>query len=315
MHPGTYAGKIRAGELGEKMRILFLVVGFLALCAGQTSAHEIYLKPQCKQGVCYHPLLRGFEPPLITKSGVLRRYESALVERKCKPDEVMDEAECRLKRPALDEFKDFVRAYTLCSTSSPVVFMPNTSEPNRKGSFIAYPLEMSDRVYGFQGAAYAEYFTVCHNWQPADQDNTYFNTLRALNYKPLDIPEPQKQFASEAELLAWVDRGGLTSRPSPSLTALQGKWYADNQSVCKGSPGETEGLLTFRGKEFIGMENGCDIRSAKVRGQVLMLDLSCAGEGMTSREIELFEFPNDRQMKRTVADGRKRYTFTYTRCP
>src|SRR4029078_5412427 len=100
-----------------------------------------------------------------------------------------------------------------------------------------------------------------------------------------------------------------------SLQGPDGKWYADNQKVCKGNPGETEGLLTFRRGHFIGLENDCTIRDSKVRGRSILVKMICEGEGMRELSSEILEVLNERQVMRTVWNQGKRYSFEITRCP
>jgi hypothetical protein len=106
--------------------------------------------------------------------------------------------------------------------------------------------------------------------------------------------------------------GKLTELPSerlstaPSLESLLGRWYTDNANVCKGTVGNTEGLLTFSGKRFTGYENECLINKARVEGQTLKIQMTCSGEGEESQETEWFEFVNEKQAKRSVVDGKRR---------
>jgi hypothetical protein len=106
-----------------------------------------------------------------------------------------------------------------------------------------------------------------------------------------------------------------TQAPTPSIQALQGKWYLDDQKVCKGRPNETEGLLTFRGMNFQGYENDCKIQSAKPNGRFLALRMMCAGEGMVERVSENIELVDDRTIRRSFKDGSKTYSSLHRRCP
>jgi hypothetical protein len=105
------------------------------------------------------------------------------------------------------------------------------------------------------------------------------------------------------------------SSTAPSLESLLGRWYTDNANVCKGTVGDTEGLLTFSGKRFTGYENECLINKASVEGQMLKIQMTCSGEGEDSRETEWFEFVNEKQAKRSVVNGKRRQTFIINRCP
>jgi hypothetical protein len=131
--------------------------------------------------------------------------------------------------------------------------------------------------------------------------------------KPLSNVSPQKRFSSEAEDPAFAGRAAAIV--SPSVKALEGKWYSDNAKVCGGMPGETEGLLTFENGRFIGYENNCKIHRSKTNGRFLAILMICDGEGMQSRDSEIVEFLNDRQIKRHTSGGGKRYSFIHTRCP
>ncbi|GIQ77102.1 hypothetical protein BraRD5C2_55500 [Bradyrhizobium sp. RD5-C2] len=102
---------------------------------------------------------------------------------------------------------------------------------------------------------------------------------------------------------------------TPSIKALEGKWYSDSQSVCKGRAGETEGLLTFQETRFIGYENDCKIVNAKVTGRLIALQMVCSAEGMQTRTSEVIEFLGDRKIRRAVRDNGKTYSFVHSRCP
>jgi hypothetical protein len=103
--------------------------------------------------------------------------------------------------------------------------------------------------------------------------------------------------------------------PSPSVQALEGKWYLDNQGVCRGRPGETEGLLSFRGMNFLGYESNCRIQAAKPNGRLLALRMVCSSEGMQERSSETVEFIDDRTIRRSSRDGAKTYSSIHRRCP
>jgi hypothetical protein len=96
--------------------------------------------------------------------------------------------------------------------------------------------------------------------------------------------------------------------------AWVGKWYTGRSSVCKGVPGETEGLITYTTSKAEGLETACDIKKITRRGNGVEIDLACAGEGQEWRETEYLEVVQGR-LKRTVLVERKRQTFTYSRCP
>jgi hypothetical protein len=116
-----------------------------------------------------------------------------------------------------------------------------------------------------------------------------------------------------------IKSGGASSSaprsPLPSVQALEGNWYLDSQSVCKGAAGETEGLLTFRGGHFVGYENDCKIEGSKADGRFLALRMICGGEGMQSRASELIEFLGEQKIRRSVQDRGRTYSSIHNRCP
>jgi len=85
--------------------------------------------------------------------------------------------------------------------------------------------------------------------------------------------------------------------------------------VCKGTVGNTEGLISFSGRRFTGYENECLISKAGVEGHLLKIQMTCSGEGEESRETEWFEVVNEKQANRSVVDGKRRQTFLINRCP
>jgi hypothetical protein len=297
------------------MRLVIVLLTLLSTCVGSADAHQTLLDASCKQGTCYHTLLRNFEAPLILKNGMLRRYESSFVARRCKADEAMDNADCRVKRPALDEFKSFTRSYALCSLSNPTIVSMFLGAPDAKPSYVASFLDVAGNIPAYQEAWTLEYLVVCHDWEPHVFDDQFARTIAALGYRPSKTVTDTKQFASESDVLAFLNQEVAGNPFSPSLHALEGKWFLDDARICKGNPGEAEGLLTFKGSKFIGYESECAIGSSRVSGRILQLQMRCSGEGMVSRETEQIEFLSDRQIRRTVADGKKRYSSVHTRCP
>lgn len=127
--------------------------------------------------------------------------------------------------------------------------------------------------------------------------------------------ERQWQRCTSSSLKPEPDTTPSTRPPTPSIQALQGKWYLDDQKVCTGRPNETEGLLTFRGMSFLGYESNCRIQSAKPIGRFLALRMMCASEGMQERASENIEFVDDRTIRRSLKDGPKTYTSVHRRCP
>jgi hypothetical protein len=289
--------------------IIFLLL--LLACPSQIVAHEALLTAYCRQGICLHTLVKNIEPIQIRKNGILRRYESSFVERKCKVNEGMDDAECWKVHPALDAFKNFSRSYAFCSLSNPATFSALANSPN---AYVGTFLNVAGTVPQYQVAATLEYLVVCHGWEPLKFDDEFAKNAAALGYKPIASVSSQVKLESESDILSFLDNGSKGDPPSPSLQNLEGKWYSGGAEVCKGSPGETEGLLTFNGTHLVGLESDCAIRNSKANGSFLAIQMVCNGEGMQSRVSELIQFMNQREIKRTVLDGRNRYTSRYVRC-
>ncbi len=283
--------------------------------AEQGATYEALLSPQCKRDLCHHEVIRNVEPFEILKSGTIRRYDASSIERKC-PDEGRDQADCR--RPASSEYTRFERNFAFCSPATPaIVTVVNDTASSR--SYLATFLNFGKEMKTYQVGAVLEYLVVCHGWEPRRLDEAYQRYLVVLGYNVAnETPAPsQKRFASEAEALAFLRAQDMrASTPTaPSVQALEGKWYSDDAAVCKGAPGETEGLLTFKSGRFIGLESNCTIRQAKAEGRSLTIRMLCYSEGMQSQESETIEFLAGDRIKRSMSDGRKRYSFTHTRCP
>jgi len=120
-------------------------------------------------------------------------------------------------------------------------------------------------------------------------------------------------------LRACFKSGGVPSNPSvkqsPSIQALEGNWYGNDQSVCKGRAGEVEGLLTFRNMRRIAYEENCKIIGSKASGQLLTLRMMCASEGMKQRSTETVEFLGDNKIRIISKEGGKTYSSVFNRCP
>jgi hypothetical protein len=91
-----------------------------------------------------------------------------------------------------------------------------------------------------------------------------------------------------------------------------GRWHIDNRRLCRG---ETEGLLTYTEREFIGLENRCQIVKATPQANRIELQLKCNGEGMTSSEREVVQLLRNGRLSRTTFDGKNPQTFEYAKCP
>jgi hypothetical protein len=109
------------------------------------------------------------------------------------------------------------------------------------------------------------------------------------------------------------------AKDAPDLTVVQpfyvGRWHIDNPRLCRGNPGQTEGLLTFTDHEFIGLENRCEIKKTTPNGNRVELRLMCNGEGMVSHDREILQLLRSGRLSRTTFDGARPQTFEYARCP
>jgi hypothetical protein len=94
-----------------------------------------------------------------------------------------------------------------------------------------------------------------------------------------------------------------------------GKWHIDNRRLCRGRPGETEGLLTYTEREFIGLENRCQILKTTPQANRIELALKCSGEGASTIEREVVQLLRNGRLSRTIFDGKRPQTFEYARCP
>lgn len=116
----------------------------------------------------------------------------------------------------------------------------------------------------------------------------------------------------------FVGNDSLKSNTDLQSRSYIGKWYDDDQSVCKTKLGEPNKngswAIGYTEKETFGHESRCRIVRAIPRGTAVELSLLCSVEGMTSREKELVEVVGGR-LRRTVSENGKLSTSTYTRCP
>ncbi|MEH2546670.1 hypothetical protein V1283_003315 [Bradyrhizobium sp. AZCC 2262] len=101
---------------------------------------------------------------------------------------------------------------------------------------------------------------------------------------------------------------------SKGANSWPGKWFTGNVKACKGAPGETEGLLSYSGTKFVGMENHCSIKKITRRGAGFDLLLRCAAEGEEYDYKEYIEMSDGKLSRTTLLDG-KRQTYLYSRCP
>jgi hypothetical protein len=95
--------------------------------------------------------------------------------------------------------------------------------------------------------------------------------------------------------------------------AWVGKWTDASQNLCKGEPGQTEGLLVYSTKVVIGLENRCEVKRLKQVGPGVELSMTCYGEGMKSDEREILNVVNGKLVRTVVIDGKTR-SFSYELC-
>jgi hypothetical protein len=109
--------------------------------------------------------------------------------------------------------------------------------------------------------------------------------------------------------------GSLIALPADARTLppYVGKWYSDDAMVCGGTPNETEGLLTYTAREFLGIDNRCRINRVARRRDLFELSLRCTGEGETYNTTEKVKVV-DGALRRCVRDGGKWWRYTYRRC-
>ena len=100
----------------------------------------------------------------------------------------------------------------------------------------------------------------------------------------------------------------------PAPATYIGKWYLSSPEVCAGAPEETDGMLTYTAREFIGLENRCRIERATPRAGGTELAMRCLGEGHPYRTREIVKVVDGR-LHRTLRDEGKWQTYTYERCP
>jgi hypothetical protein len=135
----------------------------------------------------------------------------------------------------------------------------------------------------------------------------------------VDQPMPRRALAPIATALAAIfavllalARGAAAESPAPA--PYVGQWYLSFPEVCAGAPEETDGLLTYTAREFIGLENRCRVERARPRDGGTELVMRCLGEGHPYRTREIVKVVNGR-LHRTMRDEGKWQTYTYERCP
>jgi hypothetical protein len=130
-----------------------------------------------------------------------------------------------------------------------------------------------------------------------------------------DDGAPSCQEGKMRWLLLALLLGSLIALPADAGTPhpYVGKWYSDDAKVCGGTPNETEGLLTYTAREFLGIDNRCRITRVARRGDLFELALRCSGEGEAYNTTERVRVV-DGTLHRSVRDGRKWWKYTYRRC-
>src|SRR6266850_3876595 len=94
-----------------------------------------------------------------------------------------------------------------------------------------------------------------------------------------------------------------------------GRWYIDDQKVCREDEGQAEGLLVYKAREFVGMETNCSFKSVQANGSHYDLSMDCNSEGEIARgRREILEVNQQNKLERTVIDGKKPVKFSYNRC-
>jgi hypothetical protein len=106
--------------------------------------------------------------------------------------------------------------------------------------------------------------------------------------------------------------GGALAQTRPAF--FVGNWYVEDPKVCRGEPGETEGLRTYTGKKMFGYEHQCDVMRVTPKGARVELQMNCSGEGETYRQRDSVEMQGHK-LKVTGTAGGRRFSFAYRRCP
>jgi hypothetical protein len=116
--------------------------------------------------------------------------------------------------------------------------------------------------------------------------------------------------ALAAALVLMANAPAHGAQPAPYV----GRWYVSTPVVCTGAPDETDGLLTYTAREFIGLENRCRIVRAHTRAGATELAMRCLGEGHPYRTREIVTVVDGHLHRRVRVDGNWE-TYTYERCP
>jgi hypothetical protein len=112
----------------------------------------------------------------------------------------------------------------------------------------------------------------------------------------------------------WVGPSFSQTAGAPQAPSYVGRWYVEDPAVCKGSGGNTEGLVVYTSKKMAAYENLCDIIRTRATGARTEITMRCRAEGTTSVEKETVELVNGRLRMTFSIDGKTR-TYDYRRCP
>jgi hypothetical protein len=129
-------------------------------------------------------------------------------------------------------------------------------------------------------------------------------------------------FTDDLSIRLCIKDGASSKPPQPAEASgswakpfYVGRWYSQSSRVCKGRTGETEGLLTYSERQFVGHENSCDILSVTPVANRLEMRLKCSSEGNIAHEREVIQLLRNGHLSRTVFDGARSYSFEHRRCP
>ena len=94
-----------------------------------------------------------------------------------------------------------------------------------------------------------------------------------------------------------------------------GRWYEGaDKSVCKDTPGTSDGLVVHTEKEMFGTESICRVVNKRTSGTQTELTYRCRGEGGSSSGREIVEVVDGR-LKTTSSYKGKQHVAFYDRCP
>lgn len=112
----------------------------------------------------------------------------------------------------------------------------------------------------------------------------------------------------------WIGPSHAQTAGAPQVPSFVGHWYVEDPAVCKGSGGNTEGLVVYTPRRMEAYENLCDIVRTRAAGPRTDLTMRCRAEGTTSVEKETVEVVNGRLRVTFHINGKTR-SFDYRRCP